>query len=124
MHDPTENKAEELHTHEHEHTYTHTHEHAHPHGEEHEHRHDHEHSHDHPHEHHHDHGEARPLDQLYALMRYMTGHNADHTRELETLAGQLKDAGNEEAYALTMEGVRFFDQGNAVLSKALEKLSR
>jgi hypothetical protein len=124
MHDPTENKAEELHTHEHEHTDTHTHEHTHPHGEEHEHRHGHEHGHDHPHEHHHDHGEARPLDQLYALMRYMTGHNADHTRELETLAGQLKNAGNEEAYALTMEAVRFFDQGNAVLSKALEKLSR
>lgn len=116
MHDPKENPAEELHTHEHEHTYTHTHEHAHNHGEAHEHSHD--------HEHHHDHGEARPLDQLYALMRYMTGHNADHTRELETLAGQLKDAGNEEAYALTMEAVRFFDQGNEVLARALEKISR
>ncbi len=110
MHDPTDNRAEELHAHEHEHTYAHAHEHSHSHGE--------------AHDHGHDHGEARPLDRLYALMRYMTGHNADHTRELETLAGQLKDAGNEEAYALAMEAVRFFDQGNAVLSRALEKLSR
>lgn len=107
MHDPKENPAEEAHTHTHEHT------------------HDHEHSHDHghPHEHHHDHGEARPLDQLYALIRYMSGHNADHTRELEALAGQLKDAGNQEAYALAMEAVGFFDQGNAVLARVLEKLS-
>ena len=120
MHDPNENKTAETHTHEHEHSYTHTHEHTHEHGEGHTHEHTHEHE---GHHHHHDHGEAKPLDQLYALMKYMTGHNADHTRELETMAAKLKDAGNGEAYELTMEAVRFFDQGNEVLARALEKLS-
>ena len=57
-------------------------------------------------------------------MKYMTGHNADHTRELEAMAGKLKEAGNEEAYELTMEAVRFFDQGNEVLARALEKISQ
>ena len=109
MHDPNENKTAETHTHEHEYSYTHTHEHTHEHE---------------VHQHHHDHSEAKPLEQLYALMKYMTGHNADHTRELETMAGKLKDAGNGEAYELTMEAVRFFDQGNEVLSKALEKISQ
>ena len=55
-------------------------------------------------------------------MRYMTAHNADHTRELEDLAGQVRAAGNEESYELAMEAVRFFDQGNEALAKALEKL--
>ena len=123
MHDPTENQGEAPHTHGHGDTQAH--EHAHPQGGEHEHRHEHDHDHEHTHEHHHHgHDEARPLDRLHALMRYMTRHNADHARELEALARQLKDAGNEEAYNLTMEAVRFFDQGNAVLSRALEKLSR
>lgn len=109
MHDTNENKTAETHTHEHEYSYTHTHEHTHEHE---------------VHHHHHDHSEAKPLEQLYALMKYMTGHNADHTKELETMAGKLKDAGNGEAYELTMEAVRFFDQGNEVLSKALEKISQ
>ena len=34
----------------------------------------------------------------------------------------VKAAGNEEAYALAMEAVRFFDQGNEALARALEKL--
>ena len=63
------------------------------------------------------------MDQLTALMRYMAGHNADHTRELEELAGGLKAAGKQEAYDLAMEAVRFFDQGNEALKKALEKLA-
>ena len=104
MHDPKENQAEKAHTHDHEHSHEH-------------------HEHHHDHDHHHDNGEAKPLDQLYALIRYMSGHNADHTRELEALAGQLKDAGNQEAYALAMEAVGYFDQGNAVLARVLEKLS-
>ena len=121
MHDTNENKTAETHTHEHEHSYTHTHEHTHEHGE----GHAHEHTHDHEgHHHHHDHGETKQLEQLYALMKYMTGHNADHTRELEAMAGKLKEAGNEEAYELTMEAVRFFDQGNEVLARALEKISQ
>ena len=57
-------------------------------------------------------------------MKYMAGHNADHTRELEELAGKARDAGAGEAYDLIMEAVRFFDQGNESLSKALEKFPK
>jgi hypothetical protein len=57
-------------------------------------------------------------------MRYMAGHNADHTRELEGLAKELLEAGNREAYDLAMEAVRFFDQGNAALANALEKMGK
>ena len=57
-------------------------------------------------------------------MKYMAGHNADHTRELEELAGKARDAGAGEVYDLIMEAVRFFDQGNESLSKALEKVPK
>ena len=104
--------------HEHEHLHEHAHEHTHADGTVHSHPHDHEHSHDHDHPH----GEApQPMAQLFALMKYMAGHNADHTRELEGLAGKAKEAGADEAYDLIMEAVRFFDQGNEALAKALEK---
>ena len=63
------------------------------------------------------------MEQLYALMKYMAGHNADHTRELEELAGEVSAAGNLDAYDLIMEAVALFDQGNAVLKLALERFS-
>ncbi len=111
-------------THEHEHTDAHSHPHSHEDSEGHAHEHphaDHGHDHDHHgHSHAHEHG-GRPADQLFALMKYMAGHNADHTRELEGLAGKAREAGAGEAYDLIMEAVRFFDQGNESLSKALEK---
>ena len=55
-------------------------------------------------------------------MKYMAGHNADHTRELEGLAKEVQAAGNLAAYDQIMEAVRFFDQGNEALGKALEML--
>ena len=137
-----EHDHEHFHEHTHEHTHpdgtvhSHSHEHAHTHehGEGHEHTHEHlhehegehpmhEHTHEHTHDHGHTHGEtaAKPMDQLFALMKYMAGHNADHTRELEGLAGKAREAGAAEAYDLIMEAVRFFDQGNESLGKALEK---
>ncbi len=116
---------EHAHTHDHEHGegHEHTHEHLHEHDAPHTHDHEHPHTHEHTHDHEHSHGSAaaQPMDQLYALMKYMAGHNADHTRELEGLAGKAREAGAGEAYDLIMEAVRFFDQGNESLSKALEK---
>ena len=115
---------EHAHTHDHGEGHEHTHEHLHEHESEHpmhEHSHDHPHPHEHTHEHTHGGAAAQPMEQLYALMKYMAGHNADHTRELEGLAGKAKEAGAAEAYDLIMEAVRFFDQGNESLGKALEK---
>ena len=85
--------------------------------------HDHEHHHELEH-HHHDHEGGTPAEKLYALMNYMVTHNADHTHELEHLAEHVKESGNTEAYDLTMEAVRFYDQGNEVLKKALEKMDK
>ena len=140
----------EEHEHEHQHTYTHTHPHEHDGGAEHEHQHEHshtyshshphvhngeaghthshpeedaahhDHDHEHSHHHHHDHGAGKPVEELVALMKYMAGHNASHTRELEGLAGEVRASGHEASYEQIMEAVRFFDQGNEVLSKALE----
>ena len=35
-----------------------------------------------------------PMDELVALMKYMTGHNAAHAKELADLANKLDEAGN------------------------------
>ena len=74
--------------------------------------------------HHHDHDGQAPADKLYALMNYMVAHNEDHTHELEHLAEHVKEAGNSEAYDLAMEAVRFYDQGNEALKKALGKMNK
>ena len=123
MHDHCDEHIHDHHNHdmEHAHEGIHAHEHAHAHAEEHHHPHDHEHTHVHTHEHTHGDAGAQPMEQLYALMKYMAGHNADHTRELEGLAGKAKEAGAAEAYDLIMEAVHFFDQGNESLGKALEE---
>lgn len=77
------------------------------------------------HHHHHDHGdEGTSYERLLALLKYMSGHNSDHTEELAHLALQVKEMGNTEAYNLTMEAVRFFEQGNGALKKALEHMEK
>ena len=87
------------------------------------HSHPHEHTHTHEHEHHHhEHGEGKPVEELLALMKYMTGHNASHTHELEELAHEVQHAGQDAAYDEIMEAVRLFTDGNAALAKALEKM--
>ncbi len=124
-----EGGAEHEHAHEHSHTYSHSHPHehhgeaghthSHPEEDAAHHHHDHEHPHDHAHPHTHEHS-GKPVEELVALMKYMAGHNASHTRELEGLAGEVRASGHEASYEQIMEAVRFFDQGNEVLGKALE----
>ena len=47
----------------------------------------------HEQEHHHDHAHgATPMEELTAMLRYMVGHNAAHTRELAELAGRNLEA--------------------------------
>lgn len=79
--------------------------------------------HEHEHHHHHDHEGGTPADKLHALMNYMVTHNADHTHELEHLAGHIKETGNDKAYDLAMEAVKLYEQGTEVLKKALEALN-
>ena len=103
------------------------------------HEHHHDHCHDHSHEHHHhdhDHGhdcscgcsgcgggcEHTPMEELVALMKYMVGHNAGHTRELAALAAQLQKAGSPTAYEQVMAAVSDFEKGNMRLSMVLAAL--
>ena len=98
---------------------------------EHEHSHDHEHVHEHTHEHTHCPGacggcqqpcEATPMEELLALMKYMTGHNASHVREMADLAVQLDRAGSHVAYEQVMAAVADFEKGNMRLAAVLASL--
>lgn len=80
----------------------------------------HEHGHDHDHEHHAP--GATPREELVAMLRYMVGHNAAHTRELAELAGQLETAGEHEQYEQVMLAVEEYQRANARLQGVLEKL--
>jgi hypothetical protein len=62
------------------------------------------------------------VEELLALMKYMTGHNASHTHELEELAHEVQHAGQDAAYDEIMEALRLFTDGNTALAKALEKM--
>ena len=85
----------------------------------HDHCHSHEHEHTHSHEHHHSH---TPMDELLALMKYMTGHNAAHAKELADLAYKLDEAGSHMAYHKVMDAVACFEQGNNMLAEVLHEL--
>ena len=85
--------------------------------------HEHGHDHDHEHGHRHDHAPgAAPREELAAMLRYMVGHNAAHTRELAELAGQLDTAGEHGQYEQVMQAVEEYRQANARLQGVLEKL--
>ena len=114
------------HSHEHEHTHEHTHDghtHSHAHHHEHTHSHEHPHTHDHLHEHGHEHHHSHaPMDELLALMKYMTGHNAAHAKELAELAYKLDEVGSHMAYHKVMDAVACFEQGNNMLAEVLHEL--
>ena len=57
-----------------------------------------------------------------ALMKYMVGHNAAHTKELADLAIQLEKAGSHAAYEQVMASVSDYEKGNMRLSAVLASL--
>lgn len=67
-------------------------------------------------------GDHTAAEELLALIQYMVGHNAAHTKELADLAQQLEKAGSHEAYHQVMDAVSAFEQGNQYLSAALTSL--
>ena len=71
------------------------------------------------HDHHHT---PTPMDELLALMKYMTGHNAAHARELADLAVKLNEAGSSASYQKVMAAVACFEQGNDILAEVLKEL--
>ena len=62
------------------------------------------------------------MDELLALMKYMTGHNAAHAKELAELAYKLDEVGSHMAYHKVMDAVACFEQGNGMLSEVLHDL--
>ncbi len=139
-HDHVSNGHSHEHSHNHSHTHTHdgvthTHEHSHchEHGHAHPHEHDSLHAEGHTHDHSHDCGGQcgtcasscthTPMDELCALMKYMVGHNAAHTKELADLAAQLDKAGHHAAYEQVMAAVSDFEKGNLRLSAILASLN-
>ena len=91
----------------------HTHEHTHTHG--------HEHTHEHHHTHEHEHA-GTPIEELIAMLKYMTGHNAAHIRETKELAEQLQ-AEHPEACRKVLDAVEEFEKGNTLLEEALSDLN-
>jgi len=76
------------------------------------------------HFHSHTHGTAdTPIEELVAMVKYMTAHNVAHAEELAMLAQRLDDAGNHRAYSRIMDAVVNYDVGNATLSAVLEDLT-
>ena len=64
------------------------------------------------------------MEELLALMRYMANHNAAHTQELEELAHEVAHAGKSAAYDAILEAVRFFNEGNDALDRALDMMTK
>jgi hypothetical protein len=62
------------------------------------------------------------MEELLALMKYMTGHNAAHAKELADLAVKLDEAGSHASYHKVMDAVACFEQGNAMLAEVLVEL--
>ena len=121
-HAHTHEHTHDGHTHSHEHIHEHTHDHEHPHTHDHLHEHGHAHHHHHDHEHHHQEHTHTPMEELLALMKYMTGHNAAHAKELADLAVKLDEAGSHASYHKVMDAVACFEQGNNMLAEVLKEL--
>ena len=62
------------------------------------------------------------MEKLTALMKYMAGHNASHTRELAALAEEFRTAGNDMAYQQVMAAVSDYEKGNLRLTVVLNSL--
>ena len=66
--------------------------------------------------------EHTPMEELTALMKYITGPNAAYIRQLAGLAAELEKAGDHTAYAQVMAAVSDFEKGSLRLSVVLASL--
>ena len=62
------------------------------------------------------------MEELTALMKYITGPNAAYIRQLAGLAAELEKAGDHTAYAQVMAAVSDFEKGSLRLSVVLASL--
>ena len=69
------------------------------------------------HTHHHDNDVHTPEEAL-VLLKYMFGHNTEHTAELDESAQMFGDG---EISALIKSAVECYEKGNALLDEAIRK---
>jgi len=91
----------------------HTHEHVHEDGTV------HVHEHTHTDGHTHEHGESK---ETFALLKYFSDHNAAHAKELEGIAGRLRDEGHGHAAEHVEEAARYLLDCGDELHDALHEL--
>lgn len=66
--------------------------------------------------------EHTPMEELTALMKYLTGRNSAYVRQLAGLAAHLEKNGNQSAYQQVMAAVSDFEKGSLRLSVVLASL--
>lgn len=66
-----------------------------------------------------DSNQTSSLEELITLVKYLIGHNESHTKELEELLVELKNRSLPEANRLLKEAIAKYQEGNAILKKAL-----
>lgn len=59
------------------------------------------------------------MEELIALLEYLTNHNTDHAQEVEELAIKADSFGKGNVKDLLMEGVDLMNESNERLKKAL-----
>lgn len=69
----------------------------------------------------HNHCSSGSPEELLALLKYMSNHNASHTHELEHL---MKNVKNDDATELIKRAVNSYQDGNALLEGAIEILEK
>lgn len=73
-----------------------------------------EHSHEHSHN-------VNSVEEIVALLKYMSKHNSSHTDELINISKEIKNI-NPAAYEKIACAIESYEKGNACLFKALSEL--
>ena len=73
-------------------------------------------------EHEHTHHEEHSIKELILLIKYLVKHNESHTKELDDLCDELSEHGFTNAHENVINAIKKYEEGNALLSKALEEI--
>lgn len=76
--------------------------------------------HNHVHEHNHEH--VSDIEKLTKLLEYLKDHNEHHAHEILHLSEDALELGKSEVSEILLKASRVFDEGNALLIDAINKL--
>lgn len=77
-------------------------------------------NHEHGHCHCHDGHDHKSAEETIALLSYMSDHNRHHGEDLHEIYHALDGAGKHDAAELVHKAMHLFEDGNALLDKALK----